>query len=119
MMNSENIFTYPPSMCFFGSDSLLIRADVQKFIEYKKSSLKARMDAVIKKVVTQGLGVGDTKLEVDDKGRHNTASERTDIQSQLLQEIRQKLFGRNVTARGSILSVHDELWFFPNQLQFS
>jgi hypothetical protein len=106
-------------MCFFGSDSLLIRADVQKFIEYKKSSLKARMDAVIKKVVTQGLGVGDTKLEVDDKGRHNTASERTDIQSQLLQEIREKLFGRNITARGSILSVHDELWFFPNKLQFS
>jgi len=119
MMNSENIFTYPPSMCFFGSDSLLIRADIQKFIEYKKSSLNARMDAVIKKVVTQGLEIGDTKLEVDDKGRHNTASERTDIQSQLLQEIRQKLFGRNVTARGSILSVHDELWFFPNQLQFS
>jgi hypothetical protein len=24
MMNSENVFTYPPSMCFFGSDSLLL-----------------------------------------------------------------------------------------------
>src|SRR4029079_14004502 len=42
MMNSENVFTYPPSMCFFGNDSLLIRADVQKFIEYKKSTLKTR-----------------------------------------------------------------------------
>jgi hypothetical protein len=39
MMNSENTFTYPPSMCFFGSDSLLIQANVQKFIENKKSSV--------------------------------------------------------------------------------
>jgi hypothetical protein len=39
MMNSENIFTYPPSMCFFGNDSLFIPADVQKFVEYKKSTV--------------------------------------------------------------------------------
>ena len=117
MINSENIFTYPPSMCFFGNDSLLIQANVQKFIENKKSTLKARMDSIIRKVTTQGLEIGDTKLEFDDE-EHNTTSELTDIQSQLLQEIRQKLFGRNVTARGLILAVHDELWFFPNQMQF-
>jgi hypothetical protein len=36
MVNSENTFTYPPSMCFFaGGDSLVITAGVQKFIEYK------------------------------------------------------------------------------------
>jgi hypothetical protein len=116
MMNSENVFTYPPSMCFFGNDSLLIQANVQKFIENKKSTLKTRMDGVIRKVITQALKIGDTKLEFD-KGQ--TTSESFDIQSQLLQEIRQKLFGRNVTARGSILAVHDELWFFPNQMQFS
>jgi len=50
-MNSENTFTYPPSMCFFGNESLLIQADVQKFIESKKSTLKARMDDVIKKAI--------------------------------------------------------------------
>jgi hypothetical protein len=32
MMNSENVFTYPPSMCFFGSESLLIYGNVQRFI---------------------------------------------------------------------------------------
>jgi hypothetical protein len=116
MMNSENVFTYPPSMCFFGNESLLIQANVQRFIENKKSTLKARMDGVIRKVMTQGLKIGDTKLEFDEG---QTISESFDIQSQLLQEIRQKLFGRNVTARGSILAVHDELWFFPNQMQFS
>jgi hypothetical protein len=41
------------------------------------------------------------------------------IQTQLLQETRQRLFGRNASARGSILSVHDELWFFPNQIRLS
>jgi hypothetical protein len=35
MINSENVFTYPPSMCFFGNDSLFIPADVQNFVEYK------------------------------------------------------------------------------------
>jgi hypothetical protein len=74
------------------------------------------MDAIIRKVMTQGLKIGNTKLEFDEA---QTTSESFDIQSQLLQDIRQKLFGRNVTARGSILAVHDELWFFPNQMQFS
>ena len=51
MMNSENVFTYPPSMCFFGADSLLIQANVQKFIENKKYNLKAKMDDVITKAI--------------------------------------------------------------------
>jgi hypothetical protein len=119
MMNSENAFTYPPSMCFFGSESLLIQADVQKFIESKKSTLKARMDDVIKKaIITQDLRIGDTKLEFEEE-QSISQEQPADIQSHLLQEIRQKLFGRNVTARGSIMFVHDELWFFPYQLQLS
>ena len=49
MMNSENVFTYPPSMCFFGNDSLLIYANVQRFIENKKYNLKAKMEDVIQR----------------------------------------------------------------------
>src|SRR5919197_1798448 len=116
MMNSENVFTYPPSMCFFGSESLLIYGNVQKFIENKKYSLKAKVENVIQKAVQQqDLHVGSAKLEIQELA----ASPNSDIQSQLLQEIRQKLFGRNATARGSIMFVHDELWFFPNQIQLS
>jgi hypothetical protein len=116
MMNSENVFTYPPSMCFFGSDSLLIYANVQKFIENKKYSLKAKMDDVIgKAALQQDLTIGSAKLEVEEL----TTSQHSDVQNQLLQEIRQKLFGRNATAKGSIMFVHDELWFFPNQIQLS
>ncbi|MGA7899140.1 MAG: hypothetical protein WCA39_09800, partial [Nitrososphaeraceae archaeon] len=115
MMNSENVFTYPPSMCFFGNDSLLIYANVQKFIENKKYTLKAKMDDIIREILKQDLAIGSTKLEVEKLA----ACQHSDLQGQLLQEIRQKLFGRNAVAKGSIISVHDELWFFPNQIQFS
>ena len=113
MMNSENIFTYPPSMCFFGSESLLIYGNVQKFIENKKYSLKAKVEDVVRKATFDDLHIGSSKLNVEE----SNASPNSDVQSQLLQEIRQKLLGRNATAKGSIMFVHDELWFFPNQIQ--
>ena len=115
MVNSENTFTYPPSMCFFaGGDSLVIPAGFQRFIENKKSTLKARMDDIATKAI-RDLNIGDLSL-----GSGVTITDQTDdIQTQLLQETRQKLFGRNVSARGSVLSVHDELWFFPSQIQLS
>jgi hypothetical protein len=120
MMNSENVFTYPSSMCFFGNDSLLIPADVQKFVEYKKSSVKSRMDKVINELVNEeeSLSIGNTKLQFVGQSVSN-ASKDDDLQAQLLQEVRQKLFGRNVMARGSAMLVHDEIWFFPNQLRIS
>jgi hypothetical protein len=115
MMNSENTFTYPPSMCFFaGGDSLVIPAGVQGFIESKKSTLKARMDEVANKAIND-LNIGELNL-----GSQATITEqKTDIQAQLLGETRQKLFARNVSAHGSIISVHNELWFFPTQIQLS
>jgi hypothetical protein len=69
----------------------------------------------IREILKQDLAIGSARLEVEEL----SASPHSDIQSQLLQEIRQKLFGRNATARGSIMFVHDELWFFPNQIQLS
>ena len=121
-MNSENTFTYPPSMCFFGNDSLIIPADIQKFVEYKKSTIKAKMDKVIDTLINEekGLKIGDKKLEFESQivsNKNNNPS--NDIQLQLLQEVRQKLFGRSVMAKGSAMLVHDEVWFFPNQLRLS
>jgi hypothetical protein len=118
MMNSENIFTYPPSMCFFGNDSLFIPADVQKFVEYKMSTVKSRMDKVVNSLASEkeSLSIGNSRLEF---GGQTVSNTNTDIQVQLLHEVRQKLFGRNVMARGSAMFVHDEIWFFPNQLRVS
>ena len=57
MVNSENTSTYPPSMCFFaGGDSLVIPAGVQKFIESKKSTLKVRMDEVVRNLIVRWNG---------------------------------------------------------------
>lgn len=61
----------------------------------------------------EDLRIGDVKLELDNKQESNN------IQSVLLREIKEKLYGKEVKARGSIMFVHDELWFFPSQLQFS
>ncbi|MDQ5869050.1 MAG: hypothetical protein M3530_04890, partial [Thermoproteota archaeon] len=113
MMNSEQSFTYPPSMVFYGNESLVISAGLQKFIEDKKSTLKFKMDKVVKEALSN-LRIGEAKLEFDgDKVESNN------VQSMLLQEIKEKLYGKEVKTRGSIIFVHDELWFFPNQLQFS
>jgi hypothetical protein len=115
MVNSEASFTYPASMCFFaGGDSLVIPAGVQKFIESKKSTLKTRMYEVASKAI-HDLRIGDLSRGSDAAIRE----QRADLQTQLLQETRQRLFGRNVSAWGSVLSVHNELWFFPNQIRFS
>jgi hypothetical protein len=117
MLNSENTFTYPASMCYFGQESLYIPASVQKFIEYKQSRLIPRIYDVVKKAVRE-LKIGDdVKIQlISDVYK---ASNRENIQRQILEETRQKLYGRNVHARGSVMYVHDELWFFPNQIQIS
>ena len=76
------------------------------------------MDKVVNSLVSEeeSLRIGDTNLEFVGQTVSNT---NTDIQVQLLHEVRQKLFGRNVVARGSAMFVHDEIWFFPNQLRVS
>jgi hypothetical protein len=76
------------------------------------------MDDIITKAITtqqQDLKIGSARLELEGL----ITSRHDDVQSQLLNEIKEKLFGRSVTAKGSIMFVHDKLWFFPNQLQLS
>ncbi len=113
MMNSEQSFTYPPSMVFFGNESLVISAGLQKFIDDKKATLKFKMDKIVNQALND-LRIGEAKLEFD-----GNKEESNNIQSVLLQEIKEKLYGIEVKATGSIIFVHDELWFFPNNLQFS
>ena len=117
MLNSENMFTYPASMCYFGQESLYIPASVQKFIEYKQSRLIPRMYEVVKKAL-KDLKIGDD-IEIHKISDIYRANDRENLQRQILEETRKKLYGRNVHARGSIMYVHDELWFFPNQIHIS
>ena len=117
MLSSENVFTYPASACYFGQESLYIPASVQKFIEYKQSRLIPRMYEVVKKAL-KDLKIGDD-IEIHKISDIYRANDRENLQRQILEETRKKLYGRNVHARGSIMYVHDELWFFPNQIHIS
>ena len=67
----------------------------------------------------QFLKIGETELEFEEKSNIPSPNAADVIQSQLLEEIKQKLFGRNISATGSIMFVHDELWFFPYQLRLT
>jgi hypothetical protein len=117
MLNSENVFTYPASMCYYGIESLFVSASVQKFIEYKKSKLIPKMYETVRKAV-KDLKIGND-IKIQQVGEMHRANDINHIQRQILEETRQKLYGRNVHAKGSIIIVHDELWFFPNQLHIS
>lgn len=113
MMNSPHSFTYPPSMVFYGNETILISAGLQGYIDEKKSNLKYKMDKVVKDAL-QDLKIGEINLALE-----GDKSESNNIQSVLLQEVKEKLYGKEVKARGQIMFIHDELWFFPSQLQFS
>jgi hypothetical protein len=113
MMNSENTFTYPRSMVFYGADSFVINAGLQKLIEDKKYTLKSRTDKVVQQAL-QDLKIGEVKLEFE-----GDISQSNKIESVLLQEIKEKLYGKGVKTRGSVMLVHDEPWYFPNQIQFT
>ncbi|HZD35608.1 MAG TPA: hypothetical protein VE130_10420, partial [Nitrososphaeraceae archaeon] len=117
MLNSENTFTYPASMCYFGQESLYISASVQKFIDYKRSRLIPRISEVVKRAL-KDLKIGDD-IQIQKISDIYRANDRENMQRQILDETRQKLYGRNIHARGSIMYVHDELWFFPNQIHIS
>jgi len=82
MMNSEQTFTYPPSMIFFGNESLVISAGLQKFIDDKKATLKFKMDKIVKEALND-LRIGEVKLEFE-----GNKIESNNIQSVLLQEIK-------------------------------
>jgi hypothetical protein len=104
-------------MCYLGQESLYIPASVQKFIEYKRSRLIPRIYEVIKRSI-KDLKIGDD-IQIQRISDIYRANDRENMQRQILDDSRQKLYGRNVYARGSIMYVHDELWFFPNQIHIS
>lgn len=117
MLNSENTFTYPASMCYYGIESLFVPGSIQKFIEYKKSRIIPKMYDTVRRAVKE-LRIGND-IKIQQVGEMHRANDINHIQRQILEETRQKLYGRNVHAKGTIMFVHDELWFFPNQVHIS
>ncbi|MCP8308410.1 MAG: hypothetical protein H3Z54_06910 [archaeon] len=110
LVNSEQLFTYPPSTVYFDKNLLFITANTQRFVEFKKSSLKNRVRDIVIKVL-QNISIGGQDLsfisEID-KG--------VDAQRLILNEIQQKLLGREVKAQGQVVQLGDQLCFFPQQV---
>lgn len=109
LMNSEQLFTYPPSTAYFDGNLLYIPAGTQRFIEMKKSSLKGRVRAVLTRAL-QGLSIGSQTLNLIEE------EQSVDVQSLLLSDIRQKLLGRRIKARGPVIQLSDQLCFFPQRI---
>ncbi|MEM3069168.1 MAG: hypothetical protein QXH58_04590, partial [Nitrososphaerales archaeon] len=109
-MDSEQLFTYPPSTVYFDKSTFFITAGTQKFIELKKSSLKNRVRSIITEAL-QELTLGDQGLFFigeEDQG--------VDVQRLILNDIQKKLLGREVKAQGQIVQLRDQLCFFPQQV---
>ena len=84
MLNSENIFTYPASTCYFGQESLYIRASVQKFIDYKRSRLVPRTYDVVKRAL-RDLKIGDD-IQIQRISDIYRANDRENMQRQILDD---------------------------------
>jgi len=110
LMNSEQLFTYPPSTAFFESGAIYINHSANKFIEAKKASLTNRVRAVLRNVL-QDLRLGDNTLPLTQgEGRG------VDAQKLVLSNIHQKILSKRVRARGQIIQLPDQLCFIPKQI---
>ena len=88
MLNSENTFTYPASMCYFGQESLYIPASVQKFIDYKRSRLIPRIYEMVKRTL-KDLKIGDD-IQIQRTSDIYRANDRENMQRHMLDDARQK-----------------------------
>ncbi len=111
--DSETLFTYPPSTLFYDGNVLFVSGRAQNFIASRKATLTPRVHAVMDKAL-RALNIGGKALELQEDG-----TGRADIQRVLLQETHQKLFGKTVKARGSIIQLGNQLYFFPNNVVVS
>jgi hypothetical protein len=82
-----------------------------KKIEAKRASVRDRVQEFMTKAV-QGIRIGDAELmaiEGEDQWM--------DTQRLILHEVREKLLGRGVTARGSVSWLNGQPYFFPSDIE--
>jgi hypothetical protein len=104
--------TYPPSTVYFGTSSLFVPAKTEAFISHKKASVVGRIDTIVRKAL-QELRIGEETLTL-----RASSTEGVSVQEKLMHELREKLPGRRVEARGSITRLGERLYFFPTDLAF-
>ncbi|MCP8319132.1 MAG: hypothetical protein L6N95_04815 [Candidatus Methylarchaceae archaeon HK01B] len=109
LIDSEHLFTYPPSTAYFDKNQLFISANTQRFVEFKKSSLKERVRSVLLKAL-QDVSIENQELSFLGE------KDKIDTQRLLFYDIQRKLFGREVRAQGRITQFRDQFYFFPRRV---
>jgi hypothetical protein len=111
LMNLDLSLTYPPSCVYFTDSSFPMKEGVRKFIEAKRVSVRDRVQEVMTKAV-QGIKIGDAELmAIEGEGQW------MDTQRLILHEVREKLLGRAVKARGSVSWLNGQPYFFPSDIE--
>ncbi len=87
-----------------------MRSSVQSLISYKKESTKQMVFEAAHNVMSR-LKIGNCKLHNENQGRLCV-----DVNKNVQSDIKKKLLGRTVTAKGSILQDGERLYFIPKIL---
>lgn len=105
---SESLFTYPPSTLYFDENTVFIPNRIWNYVAGRKAALGRRVQQIMGKVIREVKIAGKAfELQEEVEGR-------VDVQRILLQEIHQKILGKKVRVRGSIVKVGGQLYLFPN-----
>jgi len=110
LLNLDLPLTYPPSCICFCENALPLGRGVRDFVEGKRASARARVQDVMGRAM-QDVKVGGVGLECID------GDERwMDAQGFVMHEIRERLLGAAVRARGSVSWIRGQPYFFPSEI---
>jgi len=110
LLNLGLPLTYPPSCVSFGENALPLGRGLRDFIDGKRASARARVQDVMRRAV-QGVKLGGAelkRLDVDEK--------LMDVQGFIMHEIRERLLGTAVRARGSVSWMRGQPYLFPSEI---
>jgi hypothetical protein len=108
--NLDLSLTYPPSCVSFTDGSFPMKEGVRRFIEAKRASVRDRVQGVMANAV-HGIRIGYMELKAIDG-----EDQWLDTQRLILHEVKDKLLGRAVKARGNISWLNGQLYFFPSDI---
>jgi len=113
---STACFTYPPSQVYFDERVLPISTSLRKFITRKSLGLTKKVRDVMEGALSD-LVIGDCKLEVNNSDTTPSSSNSSvDLRGALFGEIRERLMGMEIRARGEVTKLGDTLYFLPNTI---
>ena len=103
--------TYPPSCVFLDQHSIPVRSSVQRFIEYKKASLRQRVKSLLEEAL-RGFTIGDYPLALS-----QDSARKIDARRLLLNDVREKLLGKTIKATGPVVEANGKLHFIPRTVE--